>query len=80
MNNSIDSILVVQGAEYRAVQQGIKKINITAKSAKIPKIIPIPIGEKNTDKIWGNKQFFDNYKPQKVLIIGLHLSLEINFP
>ena len=75
MNNSIDSILVVQGAEYRAVQQGIKKINITAKSAKIPKIIPIPIGEKNTDKIWGNKQFFDNYKPQKVLIMGLCGSL-----
>ena len=75
MNNFIDSILVVQGAEYRAIQQGIKKINIATKSANIPKIIPIAIGEKNTDKIWENKQFFDNHKPQKVLIMGLCGSL-----
>ena len=75
MNNSLDRILVVQGAEYRAVQQGIKKTNVSAKSVNIPKIIPIPIGEKNAEKIWENQQFFGDSKPQKVLIMGLCGSL-----
>ncbi len=71
----MDRILVVQAAEYRAVQQGIKKIHIAAKSVNIPKIIPIPIGEKDAEKIWENKQFFGNSQPQKVLIMGLCGSL-----
>ena len=75
MNNSLDRILVVQGAEYRAVQQGIRQTNIATKSLNIPKIIPIPIGEKDTEKIWKDKQFIDNSPPQKVLIIGLCGSL-----
>ena len=75
MNNSIDKILVVQGAEYRAVQKGISKVKIAAKSVNIPKIIPIPIGEKDPEKIWENQQFFDNSQPEKVLIIGLCGSL-----
>ena len=72
MNKFIDRILVVQGAEYRAVQQGIKN---AAKSVNIPTVIPIAIGYKDAEKIWENKQFYDNYKPQKVLIMGLCGSL-----
>lgn len=75
MNNFIDKILVVQGAEYRAVQQGIKQINPTSSSGKMPQVIPIPIGEKNAAKIWHNQQFLADSPPQKVLIIGLCGSL-----
>ncbi len=75
MNNSLDSILVVRGAEYRAVKQGIRKTNIATKSLNIPQIIPIPIGEQDAEKIWENQQFIDNSPPQKVLMIGLCGSL-----
>ncbi len=75
INQNIDTILVVQGAEYQAVKQGLRKNNISAKSVNIPKIIPIPIGEKDTDKIWENQQFFGDSKPPKVLIMGLCGSL-----
>ncbi|MGK7895903.1 MAG: hypothetical protein AB4372_20395 [Xenococcus sp. (in: cyanobacteria)] len=74
-NYSLDSILVVQGAEYRAVQQGIKQANLTAKLDKIPQIIPIPIGEKDAQTIWENTEFLDNSQPQNVLIMGLCGSL-----
>ena len=75
MNNFIDKILVVQGAEYRAVQQGIKQINPNRKSGKIPQVIPIAIGEKNADKIWDNQQFSADHLPKNVLMIGLCGSL-----
>lgn len=75
MNNFIDKILVVQGAEYRAVQQGIKQINPNRKSDKIPQVIPIAIGEKNADKIWDNQQFSADHLPKNVLMIGLCGSL-----
>ena len=75
MNNFIDRILVVQGAEYRAVQQGIKKTSLTTKLGNIPQIIPIPIGEKDAKKIWKNQQFIGHPKPQKVLMMGLCGSL-----
>ena len=75
MNNSLDRILVVQGAEYRAVQQGIKQTKITHKLDNILQIIPIPMGEKHAGQIWQNKQFIANSQPQKVLIMGLCGSL-----
>ena len=75
MNHHIDTILVVQGAEYQAVKQGLKKTKVLAKSVNPPKIIPIPIGEKDVNKILQNPQFFDKSPPQKVLIMGLCGSL-----
>jgi len=71
----IDTILVVHGAEYQAVKKALKKTEIPAKSVNLPKIIPIPIGEKDANKILENSQFLNNSKPQKVLIIGLCGSL-----
>ena len=75
MNNSIDRILVVQGAEYRSVQQGIKKTKLTDKLGKIPSIIPIPMGEKDAEKIWQNQEFMAHSQPRQVLIMGLCGSL-----
>ncbi|MEM9271591.1 MAG: phosphorylase [Cyanobacteria bacterium P01_F01_bin.143] len=75
MNHSIDRILVVQGAEYQAVKQGLKKTKISAQLGNLPKIIPIPIGEKNANQIWESQQFLDKSQPQKVLIMGLCGSL-----
>ena len=75
MNHNIDTILVVQGAEYQAVKQGLKKTKTSAKSVNLPKIIPIPIGEKDAKKILENQQFLNESKPEKVLIMGLCGSL-----
>lgn len=75
MNSLIDKILVVQGAEYRAVELGLKQAKIANKLGKIPQIIPIPIGEKDAEQIWQNQRFMANSQPQKVLIMGLCGSL-----
>ncbi|ELS00604.1 nucleoside phosphorylase [Xenococcus sp. PCC 7305] len=75
IHHNIDTILVVQGAEYQAVKTGIRKTKVSASSGNLPKIIPIPIGEKDANKIWQNPQFLDKSKPQKVLIMGLCGSL-----
>ena len=75
MDNVIDKLLVVQGAEYRAVQQGIKQINLTTKSGKIPQVIAIPIGEKNATKICYEQLSGGDAFPKNVLIMGLCGSL-----
>lgn len=65
----IDVIIVPQGAEYRAVKQGLNKLKIQQ-----PSIVSIPIGTNlitetlNTQKFWQSQ-------PKQVLMMGLCGSL-----
>ena len=65
----IDTIIVPQGAEYRAVKAGLNK---QAKTR--PLVIDIPIGAKNIEQTLALKDFW-RAKPQRVLMMGLCGSL-----
>ena len=69
----IDTIIVPQGAEYRAVKQGLNKLK-----RKQPLIVSIPMGTNrivetlNTQKFW-------QLQPKRVLIMGLCGSLSSQY-
>ena len=65
---TINTIVVPQGAEYKAVCRGLQKAQ-----AKNVRVISIPIGMNNIDQTWMNNLVSD--KSQKVLIMGLCGSL-----
>lgn len=65
----IDLIIVPQGAEYKAVKQGLNQAKNTQ-----PLIISIPIGVNNIQETLNNKGFWQT-QPKAVLIMGLAGSL-----
>ena len=67
----IDTIIVPQGAEYRAVKQGLNKLKIQQ-----PSILTIPIGTKRIKEI--EKQFLRS-PPSHVLMMGLCGSLSSQY-
>ena len=69
MNLAIDTILVPQGAEYRAVCQGLKQAQLDKIQVK-----SIPIGVDNLPKLRQDNSFWRT-NPQRVLIMGLCGSL-----
>ena len=69
----IDTIIVPQGAEYRAVKAGLNKLSATR-----PLVIDIPIGGKNIEQTLASKNFWQP-KPQQVLMMGLCGSLSPKF-
>lgn len=68
MDLAIDVIIVPQGAECRAVRQGLKKVD------NKPRIIPIPIGTNQLERTLSEQQFWQS-DPQRVLMLGLCGSL-----
>lgn len=69
----IDTVLVPQGAEYRAVCRGLKQAN-----CDLTKVVAIPIGTKNVEKALEDKQFWQ-IKPRTVLLTGLCGSLSARY-
>lgn len=68
MDLAIDVIIVPQGAECRAVRQGLKSLSIK------PRIIEIPIGTNRIEETLSAQQFWQS-NPQRVLMMGLCGSL-----
>lgn len=69
----IDLIIVPQGAEYKAVKQGLKKL----KNAR-PLIIQIPMGVNQIAETLTRKQFWQT-QPKRVLMMGLCGSLSSQY-
>lgn len=69
MTLTVDTIVVPQGAEYKAVCQGLKQAN-----SRNIKVISIPIGTKDILQTLINRSF-EFINPQRVLIMGLCGSL-----
>lgn len=65
----IDTIIVPQGAEYRAVKQGLNKLKIQQ-----PSIVSIPIGTKQITETLEEQNFWQS-PPSQVLMMGLCGSL-----
>lgn len=72
-NLAIDIIIVPQGAEYQAVKKGLNKL-----ATPQPLIVAIPIGV-NQIKANLTYQKFGQFKPKKVLIMGLCGSLSSEY-
>jgi len=68
MDLAIDVIIVPQGAECRAVRQGLKKLSTK------PRIIAIPIGTNQIEKTLSGQEFWQS-NPKRVLMMGLCGSL-----
>lgn len=68
MDLAIDVIIVPQGAECRAVRQGLKSLSVK------PRIIAIPIGTNRIEETLSAQQFWQS-NPQRVLMMGLCGSL-----
>lgn len=74
---NIKLIFVPQGAEYRAVCRGVRRIN-----SEIPLILPIPIGVnafKSYLENWQQTQNFLDKHRDRVLILGLCGSLSPSY-
>ena len=69
----IDAIIVPQGAEYRAVKNGLNKLQIQS-----PLLISIPIGTKQISTVLSNNNFWQ-FQPKTVLIAGLCGSLSSRY-
>ena len=68
MDLAIDVIIVPQGAECRAVRQGLKKVSVK------PKIVAIPIGTNRIEETLSKQEFWKS-NPKRVLMMGLCGSL-----
>jgi hypothetical protein len=69
----IDLILVPQGAEFKTVCRGLRKVN----SLK-PEVLQVPIGTKSVKNClekWCAGRTFPTDRPQKILLMGLCGSL-----
>ncbi len=69
----IDTIIVPQGAEYRAVKQGLNKLK-----RKQPLIVSIPIGTNRIVETLNTQKFWQS-QPKKVLMMGLCGSLSSQY-
>lgn len=69
----IDTIIVPQGAEYRAVKQGLNKLKIQQ-----PSIVSIPIGTKRIVETLNSQKFWQS-QPKRVLMMGLCGSLSSQY-
>lgn len=69
----IDTIIVPQGAEYRAVKQGLNKLKIQQ-----PSIVSIPIGTKQITETLEEQNFWQS-PPSQVLMMGLCGSLSSQY-
>lgn len=69
----IDTIIVPQGAEYRAVKKGLNKLKIQQ-----PLIVSIPIGTNQITETLNNQKFWQS-QPKRVLIMGLCGSLSSQY-
>lgn len=69
----IDTIIVPQGAEYRAVKQGLNKLKIQQ-----PSIVSIPIGTNQIIETLNNQKFWQT-QPKRVLMMGLCGSLSSQY-
>ena len=72
MDLAIDVIIVPQGAECRAVRQGLKKLKVK------PRIIAIPIGTNRIEETLSKQDFWQS-NPKRVLMMGLCGSLSSSF-
>ncbi|HEY9848318.1 MAG TPA: phosphorylase [Leptolyngbyaceae cyanobacterium] len=78
----IDAILVPQGVEYKAVCQGLKKIEASSSANSIPSVFAIPIGVKPLSRYlenWLKSGELANIKQPKVLVMGLCGSLSSKY-
>ncbi|MEC4816985.1 MAG: phosphorylase [Scytonema sp. PMC 1069.18] len=69
----IDTILVPQGAEYKAVCKGLSQVAISP-----PTVFPIPVGTLSVSKFlkdWIQSEHFSHLPQSKVLLMGLCGSL-----
>ncbi|MGD1803896.1 hypothetical protein ACP6PL_00415 [Dapis sp. BLCC M126] len=73
----IDTILVVQGPEFKSVKRGL-----SCRLSVAPKLLPLPIGFTSVTRYlhqWQEKQDFCSQQPSRVLVMGLCGSLSSQY-